>query len=67
MSKAIGEWNQCRCGDGYQETEVTAVRGMCEPCIDYEEARERKWDNDCAVYGCPFCLNPDCSGDCGAR
>ena len=58
--KKVGDWNQCRCGQGYQETERSIKEGYCEDCLAYFDDRDRKFREDCAFYGCPSCGSTSC-------
>lgn len=64
--RRVGDWNQCSCGDGYQETAKTLAAGKCASCIGDAEDRERSWIRSCADYGCPFCMSLGCAGGCVA-
>jgi len=65
--KKPGEWSQCRCGEGHQETEETIKAGKCLGCILHDEERDRNWARSCADFGCPFCLSLECTGNCSAK
>ena len=58
--KNVGDWNQCRCGQGYQETEETIKEGYCEDCFAYFQKRDYQFREDCALYGCPSCGSINC-------
>lgn len=64
MAKQIGDWNQCRCSAGYQETSETLEKGKCQDCIFHDEKRDRDWKRSCLEFGCPFCSKFDCIGNC---